>query len=150
MGRPQISRKKSPSYRPITRLRMKRRIPVPLVVNLLDSANQEWLGVQRAMSGVRMEMIRSFVIMLMCHAARCSLTQILITFPTYRICTTCPAVSLLPLPYKTTPIPVSPDGKAQDQTRFDDEHSSKYDMVERVLRCAQVCAMCGGRWMRAV
>ena len=84
--------------------------------------------------------------------ARCSITHFLITDPTYRVCTTCPSVSLLPTRHRTPPIPVTDDGEDRDWKRFATEISRDQGdwMVQTALEAAVGCVMCGGRWMRTM
>lgn len=84
---------------------------------------------------------------------RCSITQLLITTPTYRVCTTCPVVSLIPQRHLTPPIPVSSDGADRDWERFGDSAVVVHEgetLVQQALEAAVACVMCGGRWMRSM
>jgi general transcription factor 3C protein 4 len=70
----------------------------------------------------------------------------------YRVCTTCPAVSLIPERHLTPPIPVSPDGADRDWERFADPAVAHEGdkLVQEALEAAVACVMCGGRWMRSM
>lgn len=59
--------------------------------------------------------------------ARCSLTQLIIVDPDYRVCSSCSAVALAPW---------SPE--VQGTT------------AKEVLACATHCVICGGRWTKAI
>ena len=98
--------------------------------------------------------------------ARCCITRQLITTASHRICSICPAVSLLPDQHKGLPIPVDRSGEALDWQRFvrpteresdepqDDgmngpsEQTGELDLVQIALQAGLVCPMCAGRWIR--
>lgn len=76
------------------------------------------------------------------------MTNILITTSTYRVCNTCPGISLFPRRQLAVPIPVSSHGDSLDWQRFKGSRSG--EMVEQLLEAATVCVMCGGRWVRSM
>ncbi|WVR07016.1 hypothetical protein IAU60_004055 [Kwoniella sp. DSM 27419] len=85
--------------------------------------------------------------------SRCSITRLLITHPHYRVCSTCPSISLLPRRHRRGPIEVDHEGLDHDYTRFQrDEHRPDSDdwVVQGMLEAAVSCIVCGGRWQRAV
>ncbi|KAK8864379.1 hypothetical protein IAR55_001627 [Kwoniella newhampshirensis] len=88
--------------------------------------------------------------------SRCSITRLLITHPHYRVCSVCPAISLLPRRHVATPIPVDREGRDHDWQRFSGSEQSEGDairedwIVQMALESAVACVICGGRWMRAV
>jgi len=84
--------------------------------------------------------------------ARCSLTQILITNPSYRLCSTCSAVALLPSRHLRPPRTVADNRVETESSRFAqliDPGRGDW-MAQTVLEAAVCCPICGGRWMRAV
>ncbi|WVQ99399.1 hypothetical protein IAU59_006532 [Kwoniella sp. CBS 9459] len=109
--------------------------------------------------------------------ARCTITHLLITHPHYRVCSTCPAVSLLPRKISQPPIVVDNQGVDHDFQRFELHarvaHSTNDGsapartrgngrsevevvgddgdwIVQEALEGATCCINCGGRWQRAV
>ncbi|WVF71458.1 hypothetical protein IAT40_006262 [Kwoniella sp. CBS 6097] len=95
--------------------------------------------------------------------ARCSITHLLITHPHYRVCSTCPAISLLPRKILQPPIAVDSQGVDHDHQRFEPQphisstsNSSRGSgegediIVQKALEGATCCITCGGRWQRAV
>ncbi|WWC94150.1 hypothetical protein V866_000989 [Kwoniella sp. B9012] len=84
---------------------------------------------------------------------RCSITHLLITHPHYRVCSTCPAISLLPKRHLSIPIPVDEQGKDHDYQRFIPSPSTAVEedsLIQIALEAAIACLNCGGRWQRAV
>ncbi|WVW83875.1 hypothetical protein I302_105897 [Kwoniella bestiolae CBS 10118] len=82
---------------------------------------------------------------------RCSTTHLLITHPHYRVCSTCPAISLLPKRHLSTPIPVDDQGRDHDYQRFIPSQRAEEDsLIQVALEAAIACLNCGGRWQRAV
>ncbi|KAK4686225.1 general transcription factor 3C polypeptide 4, partial [Tremellales sp. Uapishka_1] len=82
--------------------------------------------------------------------SRCSITRSLITTSNYRVCTTCPCISLIPRKYGRLPIAVTEEGVEGDYKRFELKKNAETGVLETVLEAAKVCVMCGGRWMRVV
>ncbi|WWC89352.1 uncharacterized protein L201_004274 [Kwoniella dendrophila CBS 6074] len=86
--------------------------------------------------------------------SRCSITHLLVTHPHYRVCSTCPAISLLPKKHLSVPIVVDDQGKDHDYRRFqvNPEHSEENEdkLIQVALESAVCCLNCGGRWQRAV
>ncbi|WRT66351.1 uncharacterized protein IL334_003306 [Kwoniella shivajii] len=82
--------------------------------------------------------------------SRCSITHLLITHPHYRVCSTCPAISLLPQRHLQTPISVDREGKDQDWARFVPIEGGEDSLIQVALEAAIGCPSCGGRWQRAV
>nr|WVH01928.1 general transcription factor 3C polypeptide 4 [Naematelia aurantialba] len=80
----------------------------------------------------------------------CSVTNHLITTPTYRSCSTCPALSLLPRQALTaqTPGPIS-SGSDLDPVNGT-LPGRTMDLAQVMLESAQCCVICGGRWTRSV
>lgn len=78
---------------------------------------------------------------------RCSVTRLLIAQPNYRVCSSCPAVSLIPTSSAEPPIPVAEDGSDTDYLRVAGKAESG-GMAEQMLEAAVVCLLCGGRWVR--
>jgi hypothetical protein len=94
-------------------------------------------------------------------SARCSITHLLITTPTYRICSSCKSIALLPDRILRPPIAVTRQGISQDSQRYasdDDDDDADPSMrakrgdriVQSVLEACVICPTCGGRWMRAI
>ncbi|ORY34017.1 transcription factor IIIC subunit delta N-term-domain-containing protein [Naematelia encephala] len=76
---------------------------------------------------------------------RCSITNFLITTPTYRSCSACPALSLLPVFGLQTPPHVSDNGNSDGNLT-----NGTTSLVQTMLKAAHCCVICGGRWTRSV
>lgn len=89
---------------------------------------------------------------------RCSVTGYLLLTANYRVCSVCPAASLMPARYAGAPISVAADGKTRDDARLArpaltaDREARKEEgwVVEEALEAAVVCLLCAGRWVRAM
>lgn len=114
--------------------------------------------VQRDTSGVS-RVSTTITYMGLIGIGRCSVTRLLITHPKYRVCSICPAISLLPPSIVSLPIAVDESGRDTDHTRFEKKMTGKgrggkteagIGLAEELLEAAVVCLRCGGRWVRVV
>ena len=77
------------------------------------------------------------------------MTNLLITTSSYRVCNTCPAISLFPAKFASQLLPVTLQGETIDWQRFVGTEENR-EMVETLLEAAIVCVLCGGRWVRSM
>ena len=82
------------------------------------------------------------------------MTRFLVTEAAYRICTSCPAVALLPTRLRRPHVAVDKSGRDTDWQRFEKatgaSEASGDEMVQEALEAAVVCVRCGGRWARTM
>lgn len=115
-------------------------------------------AVRRDTSGVSLTMAALSRESVLTYSGRCSVTRLLITNPDYRVCSCCPAVSLMPPSCTSPPIPVNETGQDLDYTRSASRlvdpavpangDSPRLGLVNMLLEEAVVCLHCGGRWVR--